>query len=279
MKAIVLTFDKYRILTDHMISRYNCMWPTHPFVFYIPFQQTEVKKYFEEKYGSTVHLIKTPSDIVRTMRVLLDNIQDEEWIYWCMDDRYPIQINLTKMNQVYSWIQTMNAPDVTGVRCINYPFGRMPENIYYFKDSIRNQYGMKFLKRKNNYNMIWAHQFMRIKVLKRLFSEIPLELKAAKDMDFIVEKLQMPEDYNLYVLKSNIISLGESSSRGKITRNCYESLLENGFKIPKEFEINNKKMYYKDEYPMISSSYLFLKQIIKTLMTKIGLSIINKKRQ
>lgn len=267
------------MLTDHMISRYKWMWPNNPFVYYIPFQHDDVKKHFENKYGDKVQLIKTPSDIVRTMRVLLDSIQDEEWIYWCMDDRYPIQIELTKMNQVYNWIHTMNAPDVTGIRCINYPFGRMPENIYYFKNSIRNQYGMKFLKRKNNYNMIWAHQFLRSKVLKRLFSEIPLELKAAKDMDYIVEKLQLPADQNMYVLKSNIISLGESSSRGKITQNCYESLLINGFQIPKEFEISNKNMYYKEEYPLISSSYLFLKLILKKIMTKIGLSTINKKRQ
>jgi len=278
MKAIVLTFDKYMILTDHMISRYNNMWPAHPFVFYIPFQHIDVKNYFEAKYGNQVQLIKTPSDIVRTMRVLLDNIQDNEWIYWCMDDRYPIQIKQTKMHQIYNWIQTIKDTEVSGVRCINYPFGRMPENIYYFKNSINAPFGMKFLKRKNNYNMIWAHQFLRSKVLKRLFSEIPLDLKAAKDMDYIVEKLQLPNDQKLYVLNSNIISLGESSSRGKITQNCYDSLIKNGFTIPTKFEINTKKMYYKDDYPMISTSYLFLKLMIKSVLMKIGLFTAIEKR-
>jgi hypothetical protein len=33
MKAIVLTCDRYRALTEHMIRKYEELWPDHPFVF------------------------------------------------------------------------------------------------------------------------------------------------------------------------------------------------------------------------------------------------------
>ncbi len=38
MKAIVLTFDKYMIFTDHMILTYQKLWPNNPFIFKIPYQ-------------------------------------------------------------------------------------------------------------------------------------------------------------------------------------------------------------------------------------------------
>src|SRR5438046_9676836 len=38
MKAIVLTCDRFRAITEHMIRQYETLWPDHPFVFRVPYQ-------------------------------------------------------------------------------------------------------------------------------------------------------------------------------------------------------------------------------------------------
>ncbi len=41
------------------------------------------------------------------MDTILDNLADEEWVYWCIDDKYLIKINLAEMQKTYQWIQTI----------------------------------------------------------------------------------------------------------------------------------------------------------------------------
>src|SRR5437016_2587497 len=41
MKAIVLTCDRYRAVTEHMILQYEKLWPDHPFVFRVPYQKLQ----------------------------------------------------------------------------------------------------------------------------------------------------------------------------------------------------------------------------------------------
>jgi len=86
IRAIVLTCDRYRAVTEHMIFQYDRLWPDHPFVFHVPYQElggvdTEQVKYFP-----------TPSDIKGTVLRLLTQIDEEEWIYWCVDDKYPLLV-------------------------------------------------------------------------------------------------------------------------------------------------------------------------------------------
>ena len=71
IKAIVLTCDRYRAITRHVIFQYDQLWPDHPFVFHIPYQElggtdTQRVKYFT-----------SPSDIKGTVLHLLAEIDDE----------------------------------------------------------------------------------------------------------------------------------------------------------------------------------------------------------
>ena len=44
-----------------------------------------------------VKYLTAPSDIKGTVLHLLTEIDDEEWIYWCVDDKYPIQLVTDKI--------------------------------------------------------------------------------------------------------------------------------------------------------------------------------------
>ena len=36
-----------------------------------------------------------------------EDIEDDEWVYWCMDDRYPIGINKPHLVNIYDWIKSL----------------------------------------------------------------------------------------------------------------------------------------------------------------------------
>ncbi len=65
IKAIVLTCDRYRAVTEHMIFQYDRLWPDHPFVFHVPYQElggvdTEKVKYLpapSDIKGTVLHLL------------------------------------------------------------------------------------------------------------------------------------------------------------------------------------------------------------------------------
>ena len=91
IKSIVLTCDRYRAITEHMIFQYDRLWPDHPFVFHVPYQELGGVDTERVKY------LTAPSDIKGTVLHLLTEIDDEEWIYWCVDDKYPIQLITDKI--------------------------------------------------------------------------------------------------------------------------------------------------------------------------------------
>ena len=51
MKALVLTCDRYRVMTEHMILQYERLWPDHPFQFRIPWQELGGKDSPAREYG------------------------------------------------------------------------------------------------------------------------------------------------------------------------------------------------------------------------------------
>ena len=84
MKAIVLTFDRHRAITQHLILQYEKIWPDHPFRFRIPYQQLRGQDSERSEY------VESSPEIAATILRLLQDVEDDEWVYWCSDDKYPI---------------------------------------------------------------------------------------------------------------------------------------------------------------------------------------------
>jgi hypothetical protein len=89
MKAIVLSFDPHLEIANLVVETYNRLWPDCPFVFRIPFTHRDPRTIFA---AQNVEFIQTPSDIRSTMENLLCRLPEDEFIFWCIDDRYPIEI-------------------------------------------------------------------------------------------------------------------------------------------------------------------------------------------
>jgi hypothetical protein len=226
IKAIVLTCDRYRAITEHMIFQYDRLWPDHPFVFHVPYQElggvdTEGVKY-----------LTAPSDIKGTVLHLLTEIDDEEWIYWCVDDKYPIQLITDKTASLIS--RAMRSPEVDGLlfcRCratLNSP------KLTLYPGKVKNPFGDVYLERKAWFQ-IWIHQILRAKVLRYLFTHLPDHIPSAKAMDELKNDVPKLPEHRLFVTRENFAVFGESTRRGVITQNCYESMVAAGIELPEWF--------------------------------------------
>ena len=226
IKAIVLTCDRYRAITEHMIFQYDRLWPDHPFTFQVPYQ----------KLGGTdterVKYLAAPSDIKGTVLHLLAEIDDEEWVYWCVDDKYPIQLVTDKIASLIS--HATRSPEVDGLlfcRCratLNNP------KLTLYPHKLKNPFGDIYLERKAWFQ-IWIHQILRGKVLRYLFSHLPDHIPSAKAMDDLKNDVPKLPEHRLFVTKENFAVFGESTRRGVITQNCYGSMIAAGIEIPEWF--------------------------------------------
>jgi hypothetical protein len=230
IKAVVLTCDRYRAITEHMIFQYDQLWPDHPFVFHVPYQELGGVDTEQVKY------LQAPSDIKETVLHLLTGIDDEEWIYWCVDDKYPIQLVTDKIGSLIS--HAMRSPGVDGLLFCRSRATLNNPKLTLYPPKVKNPFGDIYFERKAWFQ-IWIHQILRAKVLRHLFAHLPDHIPSAKAMDELKNDVPKLPEHRLFVTKQNFAVFGESTSRGVITQNCYESMVAAGIEIPEWFRHPN----------------------------------------
>jgi hypothetical protein len=267
MKAIVLTCDKYIKFADHMIYTYQKLWPSHPFTFRVPYG--EYPNNFE-KYGDQVELIqmdsakvihpvetdkgtKQVSLIRNTVLNLLKDLPDEEWIYWCMDDRYLIRIQEKAINDIYDFVTNNAESNLLAIVFLRNRKGG------YFKSDKHIQEGVSIptptkqvFLRETVYSQgdflpdLWSHQFMRVKALRRIFESFPDRPFLGKEMDSF-KHIKLVGERQL-IVDNNIAVYGESTSRGEITENCAASFKRWRMELPNNMNIS-KSYFVVGELP------------------------------
>jgi hypothetical protein len=234
IKAIVLSYDRHRAITDHVVLQYERLWSDHPFVFVVPYQRlhrpdTERVKYVKAPGGE-------PSDIPRTVLELVADLDDEELIYWCSDDKYPIQLVTEKIASLLTYVR--QSPEISGLMfCRCRATLERPDIALYPAERTTPQ-GHILLERRGWYQF-WIHQFLRVKVLRHYFSELPDYIPSAKFLDSLTEDIIKLADHRLFVTKQNFAVFGESTRRGVITQNCYESMVAARIELPQWFRYPN----------------------------------------
>jgi hypothetical protein len=240
MKAIVLTFDRHRAITQHLMLQYQRLWPDHPFRFRIPYQRLRGPDSERAEY------IESPTEIPATVLRLIEDIEDEEWVYWCSDDKYPIRLIVEKVKELLNYALT--APEISGLLfCRTRVTLDRPELSLHPSQCVTPA-GDILLERKAWYQ-IWIHQFLRAKVLRFLFSSLPAQVPSAKALDDLKDHVEKPEDFHLFVTQQNFAVFGESTKRGAITRNCLESIARTDIELPEWFRRSNGERITMGQLP------------------------------
>lgn len=229
MKAIVLTYDNNAIFTDHMIRKYMGLWPDNPFDFIIPYQEQK----FTEAPNKT--FVRSPVNIRATVLHLLEQIPDDEWIYWCIDDCYPVHLDIAGIQSIYSLIGETGIPGVSGINfCITNKKARTERKQQFKKSGSVEEIGKFKAVELHDYEQIWLHQFIRAGALRHLFENIPEPRAGAKEMDETKSKVQKPQKHKLLMLEHDLARFGESTARGKVTENCLKSMKSLGLFLDHE---------------------------------------------
>jgi hypothetical protein len=235
MLAIVLSCDKYHPLTDHMISCYVRKWPSNPFVFRVPYQ--EFPQSLAWKFGSKIELVRTPRNIKKTVLSLLSDLDEDEWIYWCIDDKYLVEIDEAAANKSLEWIGQLDNPMDCGIMFCRCRKLLDNENLR-LGTNVISPFGQEYIQRKNYYQF-WIPQFMRAGVLRALFKEFPDSEFVAKDMDTFTGQ---EEWLSVKVSIKNYACFGESTMAGMLTQNCSSSLVEAGIDAP-GFRVSSHEIF------------------------------------
>ena len=221
MKAIVLSFDKQSGLVELTYKKYMELWPDCPLRFRIPYNDISTNKSFEYfKSCENVELVKSPVAIRLTMQTLLKDLDDEEWIYWCIDDRYPIEIkNFELLNNIYTAVVNGDVDQLNAVK------------LFAWREELTDEKleigGAKYqLQKPLTLFGFWHHYFLKVKVLKYFFlsdnlpkkysiSDLTMTYHFMEEIDLLT-KTAVPEQ--------DILILGEPCFEGKLTSNGYELL-------------------------------------------------------
>jgi hypothetical protein len=230
MKAIVLTCDRFRAITEHMILQYERLWPSHPFVFRIPFQNLRGSDTSRTEY------LTTPEDIRATVLELIGDIDDEEWVYWCVDDKYPIRLAIDTIERLIS--DALQSSDMSGLLFCRCRVTLTNPKLALYPRKITSPSGEVLLERKAWFQ-IWLHQLLKVKVLRYLFTHLPEDIPNAKAMDDLKDSITKLREHRLFVTEKNFAVFGESTHRGAITQNCYESIAATGIELPEWFRQPN----------------------------------------
>ncbi len=231
LPALVLTCDKYHLFAAHMIVRYGVVWPSHPFTFHVPYQDRALSGL---GLGSRVESRRTPGPIRATVLGLLDEFDAEAWVYWCVDDKYPIQFVQPAVAHLADAVSSdrLSGTGIDGVllcRC-----RRMLQPQYLSGERREGPGGVTLLGRRD-YSQIWLHQFLKVKVLRHLFLQLPETVAEAKALDALKDEVALPADHRLYVVEKNLAVFGESTTRGRVTSNCASSFRALGLAVPEGF--------------------------------------------
>ncbi|MEN9728384.1 MAG: hypothetical protein RL434_2750 [Pseudomonadota bacterium] len=230
LPAVVLSWDPNRIYVEHMIRRYAREWPDHPLEFHVPYQNKD-----RPVQGARCQMVQTPPGIVDTVLTLIEGFTDETWVYWCIDDKYPLWLDVPFINRLARTIITHSAPGLDGVLFCRAGSDRADNRHATRLGAIPSHLecaGLGTLLLRPDWSRIWIHQFIRVGMLRALFAGMPRDLVRAKDMDDAKKRIPLPQGAVLALTRGSHAVFGESASRGIVTADCVAAMRELGLDPP-----------------------------------------------
>jgi len=236
LPAIVLTCQKHVPIAEHMIETYGSLWPGHGLRFRLP--DGTAARPMAARHPGLVELVPTDEGEGRgrfraAVLGLLAGLDDDAWVWWCIDDKYPLWIDAAVARAAIDAAVRQAGPEVCGLSIVK------ARSLAALHDPEPLELGGLRWLRRRDYRQIWLHQLLRVKVLRTLFGGFPEVIAAAKQMDDLHRQAELPDDQRLYAISRNALVLGESTSGGRLLKGCAAGL-RRGRGIPEGFEIDDR---------------------------------------
>lgn len=260
MYAIVLTFDRQIPFAQLVIRSYSKLWKSHPFIFRVPYNEV-----FPDSLSarSDVELIHTAKDIRSTMSNLLLGIDDDEFVFWTIDDRYPVQIrDFCGLERIVAFISE-NPASVDEIKLTNHGREICGREVQATFGS--TQFRLQIEGKPLGFYM---HHFVRAKVLRKHF--LGFELPDRYTIYQVTEKLaQEKVTETILMPERSLIHFGEPCRRGKMTINALQDLRKYNIEVP-NIEQGNQVLVYGDRGEVIYNWRYKLERVRLRLERKLG---------
>ena len=214
--AVVLSVDHNRPFAENMILAYQDLWPNHPLHFFLPYQKNQT---LDPRIDSaSVTLVRTEPEIKQTVLTLLSQFDQEDMVFWSIDDKFPQRIDTGILKSIFDSV----GGSTFDVKFDGLLFTRARSLVSYpgIQKSEKEILGIPAYEVLTN-KQFWLHQLVRVRRLRQLFESMP-SIARAKDMDLHIPSLEPP--IARFVLKRTALVFDESSRRGIPTLAAIESL-------------------------------------------------------
>jgi hypothetical protein len=231
MRAILLGYDKHFGFIELTYKAYMALWATCPFKFRIPVNDRSNPdfEFFTDK--PNVELIDSPTAFKATARALLDGVDDDDWVYWCVCDRYPSELNVQSISTIYQHITSGRADSYNAIRLVNLHEQVVPHPVH-IDD-------LTFFPKVGYMAGFWHHQFLRTKVLRvNLLHSALRENYHVSELNQRFPMIKDRPDGTISVFERTLIPekpimrISEPCIKGRITVNGLADLQKYGCKIP-----------------------------------------------
>ena len=283
MKGIVLSFDPHLEIANLLVETYNRFWPDSGFQFRIPFSHRDPSTIFR---AQNVEFIPTAPDIRTTMEDLLRDLPEHEFVFWCIDDRYPIDIFDPMVLRAVRDFVSNGASDVDSIKLTDLAVegiqGKLDRRLFSFRRWLRRTRsdsqpvgsdetwrqreeavarepaftlaGQYFFRQLGHpKNGFYMPQFTTPAFLKRFFlaPALPLKYGIREFQHFL---LSAKLEHKSYFPDKFLLSVGESTFNGRLSVVCYEQMLKFGVAPPKIDIVSDYKIYSDRGLPGIVQS-------------------------
>ena len=159
-------------------------------------------------------LIESPPAIKASMTALLDGLDSAEWVFWCVDDRFPIALDAARATRIAEQLGGL-AETVEEVKLLRWKEPWLSERMVIGETRFRPQ------APGSRARGFWHHHFVRAGVLRAAFLGDDL----ARDCRIyaITERIKRHEELvfrgTAQVPTKPLLSLGEPLVEGLLTRN------------------------------------------------------------
>lgn len=240
MKALVLTYDPQIGLAELVVRSYDIWLQERLFEFRVPVNALQPAPDFDSV--QTVRFVRCAPDVRATMEALLADTDDDEWVFWAIDDRFPVWIDRERFVALFHAVQSGAFGAADGVKLL-----RWREEL---RDEPPLQLDVGRFQRQQPAAMFgfWHHHFLRARVLKRFFLDpalAPLKRLRQLHQHFQVHRHLDFLDRVFVPVDANLVHLDEPLTGGKLTRNGLAALQRLGCSRP-DYPVSDVSLGFHD---------------------------------
>lgn len=215
MEAILLTHDRQLGLAELVHKTYAQLWPGHPFTFRVPFARATGSGAFSYLSAQpNCRMIASGAGIKDSMAALLDGIDSSEWVFWCIDDRFPIRLDRAGAARIAEELGTV--PDqVQEVKLLHWKEPLLEARMAIGGTDFRCQAA------GSRARGFWHHHFVRAGLLRAVFlgEDVARDCPISTINELIKGRERLLFKGTAQVPGTALLSLGEPLVEGRLTRN------------------------------------------------------------